>query len=263
MKTLLIKAFWGMPADKPEENLECIAAAGYGGMEVYIGTPSFPRIAARAREMNLDVTAQMSADTAEELADMARRTAESGPNLINMHTGKDHMTFDEGCRIFDALASLEQEINIPIVHETHRGRLLYAPWVTDAYLQKFPDLKINADFSHWCCVTESMLQFLDPAMIDRAISRSFHIHARVGFPEGPQVNDPRAPENQPYVETHMGWWDRIKAAREADGTKILRVCPEFGPVPYLWCLPYTQAPVADLWDVCASVKDRLKHHWSL
>ena len=43
---------------------------------------------------------------------------------------------------------------MPVVHETHRQRLLYSPYPS-AELLALPELaalKINADLSHWCCV---------------------------------------------------------------------------------------------------------------
>jgi hypothetical protein len=39
--------------------------------------------------------------------------------------------------------------------------------------------------------------------INLALSRTGHIHARIGHPEGPQVNDPRAPEWKNIVDTHL------------------------------------------------------------
>ncbi|GAB1483119.1 hypothetical protein MASR2M78_19350 [Treponema sp.] len=47
--------------------------------------------------------------------------------------------------------------------------------------------------SRWCTVAESYLEDQKEA-VDAALSRTDHIHARVGFPEGPQVGDPAAPE---------------------------------------------------------------------
>ena len=34
------------------------------------------------------------------------------------------------------------------------------------------------------------------SLIENVLNRSHHIHARVGFEEGPQVNDPKAPEGK-------------------------------------------------------------------
>jgi hypothetical protein len=120
-----------------------------------------------------------------------------------------------------------------------------------------PDLKLAADFSHWCCVHESLLEDQEPALAS-AIQRSFHLHARVGHPEGPQVSDPRAPEWQPAVEAHLAWWQRIVDHRRRDGAELLTVCPEFGPPDYMPTLPYTRQPVADLWELNCHMKRLLE-----
>ena len=46
-----------------------------------------------------------------------------------------------------------------------------------------------------------------------ALARVDHIHARIGHPEGPQVNDPRAPEWENAVKAHLEWWDKIVAIK--------------------------------------------------
>ncbi len=61
------------------------------------------------------------------------------------------------------------------------------------YMEKIPELRITFDVSHWCNVHESLLED-QPETVDMTLQRVDHIHARIGHPEGPQVNDPRAPE---------------------------------------------------------------------
>jgi hypothetical protein len=36
------------------------------------------------------------------------------------------------------------------------------------------------------------------------------------------------------------------------------VVPEYGPPPYLPTIPYTGAPVADLWAICEWARERLR-----
>lgn len=75
-------------------------------------------------------------------------------------------------------------------------------------LIRIDGLKINADFSHWCCVCESLLDAEESHMA-AVIERTIHIHGRVGYAEGPQVSDPRAPEYHKELERHEDWWERI------------------------------------------------------
>jgi hypothetical protein len=90
-------------------------------------------------------------------------------------------------------------------------------------------------------------------------TRSLHIHGRVGHPGGPQVNDPRAPENERYLQRHEAWWADIIRQRQADRTPVLSFDPEFGPPgTYMPAVPYTLEPLADLWDICLWMADRFR-----
>ena len=62
--------------------------------------------------------------------------------------------------------------------------------------------------------------------------------------------DPRAPEWSRHLEAHENWWVLVRASQQQRGMAVGTVTPEFGPAPYLHMLPFTQAPVADLADIC-------------
>lgn len=86
------------------------------------------------------------------------------------------------------------------------------------------------------------------AAVEKAIAHTAHIHSRVGFTEGSQVMDPRAPKWKEVVETHVGWWQKVYQKNCAAGMTTT-VTTEFGPYPYLQHLPYTQVPIYDQWEV--------------
>jgi hypothetical protein len=164
----------------------------------------------------------------------------------------------KGAPFFEsALKDVVAKAPIPIVFETHRGRLLYEPQSTHAYIQRFPELRLTADFSHWTCVCESMLQGQEEA-VSLALRHTDLIHARVGHEEGPQVPDPRAPEWAGHVAAHVKWWREVASHHAMRGSKVLRIDPEFGPPNYMPTLPYTRQAVTDLWDVCSWMRDHLK-----
>jgi sugar phosphate isomerase/epimerase len=142
---------------------------------------------------------------------------------INSQTGKDFFSFEQNNALI-ALAGAE------VIHETHRGKFSFAAHITAPYLLANPELKITFDVSHWVAVAESFLDDQADA-VALAISRAQHIHARVGFPEGPQIPDPRVPLWQEAVRTHINWWSRIAEAHK--DSPSLTVTPEFGPFPYL------------------------------
>ncbi len=178
------------------------------------------------------------------------------PVLINSHTGKDHFDTAQNEALINLADSISRVHEVPVTHETHRGRFSFAAHITQKYLERLPHLRLALDISHWCNVHESMLND-QPEAVSLALQRTDHIHARVGHPEGPQVNDPRAPEWESVVQRHLEWWDAIVAAHREQG-KSLTITTEFGPPDYLPTLPYTRQPVADQWDMNTYMLNLLK-----
>jgi hypothetical protein len=86
-------------------------------------------------------------------------------------------------------------------------------------------------------------------IIRQCAERCIHIHARVGYEEGPQVPDPRAPEYQYCLDAFERWWQLIWDAQDARGLAASTLTPEYGPPGYLHTLPYTRQPVVDLGEI--------------
>jgi sugar phosphate isomerase/epimerase len=190
-----------------------------------------------------------------------RDAATVKPRFINSQTGKDWYSVEQNSRIIERCLTLERELGVPIFHETHRGKFNFHALVTMPYLDRFPDLKMTADLSHWCNVSESLLAD-QKALMDRALLHFRHIHSRVGHAEGPQVSDPRAPEWKSALDAHLVWWDDIVRRRQAAGDREMTITPEFGPPNYLPTLPYTRQPVADQWEINRFMMDLLRKRYA-
>lgn len=180
--------------------------------------------------------------------------------LINSQTGKDYYTPEQNVELFKIAQDFSAKCGIGIVHETHRNKALYAAHRFKELNQRFPALEITADFSHWCCVSESLLEQQAETM-DIAISKAIHIHARVGYAQSPQVPDPRMIAYQDAFLAHIGWWDAIVAFREKSGYTGLSVTPEFGPVPYMQTIPHTNMPVANQWELNLYMMNYLRERY--
>jgi hypothetical protein len=128
------------------------------------------------------------------------------PTYIHSHTGTDFFSFDDNCRIIEACMNIS-ETGIRILHETHRADSFHAASLIP-YLEKFPEIELVGDFSHFCVVSESLLQN-QPDILDKIIPHVSHIHARIGYSQGPQVNDPFAPEWANHFSVFDGWWNEI------------------------------------------------------
>ncbi|CAM3583226.1 sugar phosphate isomerase/epimerase family protein [Zobellia roscoffensis] len=183
------------------------------------------------------------------------------PAYINCHTGNDFFTFEQNKAFIEAANSIAKENNIPIYHETHRGRFSYNLPDTQNYLSAIPDLKLTLDISHWMVVHESLLQSQNEEL-EEIINRSHHIHARVGHAEGPQVNNPEAPEWKKAVDRHMNIWETV-IRKQWQAKDVFTITTEFGPADYMPTLPYTQLPVADQWKANVYMMKLLKERFDL
>ncbi len=181
------------------------------------------------------------------------------PLYINCHSAKDFFSDEDLLPFFEYTIEASEKSGVPIYHETHRGRALYNSGVAKRFLNKLPDLKITGDFSHWCVVHESLLGDQEETM-ELALSRTDHIHARIGHAEGPQVNDPRAPEWDEAVKAHFAWWDKIVERKKEKGERVT-ILTEFGPADYMPTLPYTRRDVADQHGINVYMKDLLRKRY--
>jgi Xylose isomerase-like TIM barrel len=182
------------------------------------------------------------------------------PLFFNCHSGKDYFSQEQAIGILDMANKIGKAAGIPVYHETHRGRICYAAPVTKALMEKLPDLRLTLDISHWCCVHESLLEE-QTETVAMALSRTDHIHSRVGHQEGPQVTDPRAPEWASALKAHLAWWDKVVEMKVKAG-QGLTVLTEFGPPNYLPTVPYTLQPLADQWGINVYMKDLLKARYA-
>lgn len=199
-------------------------------------------------------------DYYKKMIDAAAKQNIQRPLYINNHSGKDYFSFDDNKKFIEHTNMLAKETGIMICHETHRSRIMFAAPVARQYLEKYPNLKFTFDVSHWCNVHESLLADQQET-INMVLERVEHIHARIGHPEGPQVNDPRAPEWEKAVNAHFAWWDKVVERKKKNGERMTFLT-EFGPPDYMPTLPYTKQPLADQWAINVHMMKLLRERYS-
>ncbi len=255
MQLKTIRHLWGVE-EPPSTFFTKVRAENYHGVESALpasGTETAFR--GLLDENGLEYIAQIFTDGPtfvehiESFRRQARAAVEMKAVMVNCHGGKDGWSLADSLHFYRAAIEIERDLGIPVAHETHRGRILFNPWITRDILNEIPDLALCCDFSHWVCVAERLLPDCGE-IIAQCAERCLHLHARVGYEQGPQVPDPRAPEYQVHVETHEKWWDIIWSAQEKSGMTYSYLTPEFGPPTYLPTLPFSNKPVASLEEIC-------------
>lgn len=259
---------WGFSGSW-DDFLKKAKASGYDGCEVWIPMVEGQRadfLAAAAKHgMSFGFLAGGgSADFAEHLKayeSQVRTAVAQKPLYVNTHAGRDYFTTAQNIQILNLGLQIGRESGVPVYCETHRGRCAFSANATREYMEKIPGLRLTADLSHWCVVHESLLEGYEET-VAMALSRTDHIHARIGHSEGPQVNDPRAPEWDGAVKAHLKWWDAVLTQRAAAGATTQTILTEFGPPTYLPALPFTKQPVADQWDINVHMMKLLRERYA-
>jgi hypothetical protein len=272
MQIKYICPYWGQEGISPADFFKKVLEEGYDGIEINIPDSrefvvEFQMELERIRKTKKDfifiaqqVLSLQHERVEEYLTRMKRRLKELvglQPNFINSHTGKDYFSFDDNCKAVEAAETIATQSGVRILHETHRGRFTFHTATLLPYLDRFPQLKLTADFSHWCTVSESLLSDQEH-ILERIIPFVYHLHARVGFSQAPQVNHPFAPEWKATLQTYMEWWRKIIEIRAKNNDSVFTVCPEFGPVPYMPTMPITQRPLSDQWTINVQMKNLLQ-----
>lgn len=268
-KVLFFQTDWGNQLPL-EAFCERAKASGYDGIEVWFPTDPDKRktLLGTLERLGLKVIFLHGTNKSlpfKESLEHYKKGLETalgqGPVLVNCHTGSDFFTFEENMAFIEAANTISAQYGIPVYHETHRGRFTYSLPITNTYLSRIPDLKLTLDISHWMVVHESLLEGKEE-LLAPVITRSHHIHARIGHTEGPQVNDPKAPEWKKALDRHLEIWESIikKGWKEHNG--VFTVTTEFGPPDYMPTLPYTGMPLSDQWQsnvhMMEAIKERLK-----
>lgn len=262
MELRLFKTLWGFggsPIDAIAEALD----AGFHGIE----GPA-PEDAANARvlrqrleDSGLALIAEITTAgsyvpernaTLEQHLDSLRRglerSAELSPLFVTCLGGCDAWCEAQSVEFFGRAMGLAGSAGVGISFETHRGRSFFNPWATLRIVKQLPNINLTCDFSHWCVVCERLLDS-EIDVIQLLATRAHHIHARVGYDQGPQVPHPAAPEYEHALRSHQSWWELVWRSQRERGYAVTTMTPEFGPDGYLHEAPFSRKPVADLWDL--------------
>jgi sugar phosphate isomerase/epimerase len=269
MELHLFKTLWGHRGSL-EEAIVAARKNGFDGLEGQApATPEMRRgFRDKLKSASLDYIAEIctagsyvpehGASVAEHLESFRRQAEaalECAPRFLTVIAGCDAWPLAASVEFFAEAIAIAQQLGVAARFETHRSRSMFHPWITRDLLLALPALRLTCDFSHWCCVCERLID-TEPDVLALCAQRADHVHARVGYDQGPQVPHPAAPEYRAALEAHERWWRSIWQAQTQRGIAVSTMTPEFGPDGYLHCAPFTQTPVADLDEINAWMAER-------
>ncbi len=262
MKLKIFKTLWGLTSTYEQAVAETLEAEmqGIEGPAPH-GSQTRTHIKQLLHDNQLEYIAEVTtagsyvpdrhASLEEHLDSLKQKmeySLELQPLFITCLGGCDAWPEEKSLEFFSRAMDIAESFKVTISFETHRGRSFFNPWITQRLVEQLPLIKLTCDFSHWCVVSERLID-TEIDVINAIAGNAHHIHARVGYDQGPQVPNPAAPEYQDALHAHQSWWAILWQSMMDRNYSIATMTPEFGPDGYLQEAPFTREPVADLWEL--------------
>jgi len=264
--------FWGSEALTCSDFFGRALESGFDGIEINLPNDSsfissFPLELEKVKVQNttfqfiaqqvMDIQVETPEEYLKRVLNRLNEISAFEPDAINSHTGKDYYSFEENCRIIEAIEDFSSKLGIPVFHEIHRGRFSFHAASTIRYIKEFPDLKLVGDFSHWCLVSESLLQDQED-ILNQLYPHIDHIHARIGTEQASQITAPFAPEWSTQLTSFLSFWQKMMDTAKQKGLSGITVTPEFGPFPYMPEIPFTRQAFYNQHSMNVTIKEWLE-----
>lgn len=266
----LIYPRWGSSDLSWSVFLNKVKQAGYHGVEIDLPLTGVKKkeICSMLVDLEMDFVAQHWETQEvnfekhqEKLKRHLYNLVEAEPLMVNSHTGMDFFTYAENATLIEMAHKIELETGIMIAHETHRSRFSFAAHVCLPFLEEYPFLKLTSDLSHWCCVAESLLEN-QPRAVQKAIEHTYHIHARVGSSQSPQVLDPRDENYKNELDQFKEWWGLMIENALEKKRPFITITPEYGPHPYTPYKTNTKIPMNDQWEINEFIRNEIIENYT-
>ncbi|AZE83518.1 hypothetical protein C4J98_2105 [Pseudomonas orientalis] len=267
MRQLLVfQSLWAMQTEPGplEAQLDRIAAAGFDGVtDHYWQADAVARLHAATAARGLQVEGQLFPQTVDDLARALEVISRYGCHHLTLQADVRPRTQAEAGRLIEGWQRLAEQVDFPILLETHRYRLTSDLLFTLDLLAQMPDLKLLADLSHYVVGRElpEPGSADDDEQIRTILRHSWGFHGRVANSEQVQVALD-FPQHQPWVERFLGWWrygieDWLS---RAETPRSLSFTCELGPPPYA-ITGADGRELSDRWAEALKLKALIRQVW--
>lgn len=189
------------------QRLEAVQQAGFQGVQ----------FARRATHEELSDCIQLGLGRAgsgrinapEEASPLAEQLAGNGYECATLHAGWGLEDDDDAARLIESILQASERWRVPLYIETHRATIFQDMWRTVGFVRRFPELRLNGDFSHWYTGQEMVYGGFEKKVrfIQPVLERVRFIHGRIGTPGCIQVRiDENAIEELSYVTHFKQLW---------------------------------------------------------
>lgn len=247
-----------------EENITMIADAGFAGISGdYRNRDAVRRLTALLKARGLEAEGQCFPQTVDDLKPVLEIGTEFGVHHIDLQPDIRPRRLQECIPILEGWRRLAEEVDFPVLIETHRDRMTTDLYFVLDLLDCFPDLRLLGDVSHFLVGREfaTPVDDVNHAMMHRVLDNCWAFHGRVASREQVQV-EISFPHNKIWLDLFLGWWDygfRSWRKRAGADDELVFTC-EFGPKPYAISGPDGN-DASDRWKEAIVLKDLVRAVW--
>lgn len=210
MNLMALESFWdgsSRPRRSFAEQLSELKAAGFEGVQ-FTEQATKERLES-CRQIGFGMASSGRVNTAEDASTLAKRAACEGFECATLHVGWGLENDNLAHSLIESILQASQRWSLPLYIETHRATICQDMWRTVGFVERFPEMRFNGDFSHWYAGQEMVyggfgrkLDFIRPVL-----DRVRFLHGRIANPGCIQVpvNPASTPEPE-YVNHFRELW---------------------------------------------------------
>jgi hypothetical protein len=271
-QTLLVfQSLWGMERRHTdgmersiEQNVQMILEAGFDGVSMTLSDAAAARrTAALLRPRGKRIEAQCFPKSVDELKPALELASELDVHHLDIQADVRPRRIAECVPLIEGWRRLAEQVSFPVYFETHRDRMTTDLYFTLDLLERFPDLKLLGDLSHFLVGREFSVPISadNQAYMHRIIDSCWAFHGRVASREQVQV-EISFPHHKVWLDIFLAWWDygfRSWRTRARPDESLAFVC-ELGPKPYAISGPDGN-DASDRWMEALIMKEAIRALW--
>jgi hypothetical protein len=231
----LAQSFWALGEREltMSEALEKACDEGFAYLEVGLREDRLPELAGLMKRFPLSLIAQGWAANAHDARTWFERAETFNALALNLHLGHAYLAEEEAVAMVDEVHTLSDAFGIPVLLETHRGRLTQDLYRTSGLLARRPDTVIALDLSHYIVAGETLggSEELFRQHVAPLLARTALIHGRVSNGQSIQVLPGDRFADTAFLQS---MWQLAMEAwlKQAPQGAVFVFEPELGPPPY-------------------------------
>ena len=270
-KLLVYQSLWAMERRRPDglewalpEKLEMIRDAGFDGCGVRFFDFDYARsVTDFLKQHSMTWQAQCYPKTVDDLKPILDHVRQLGADHVNLQPDVKPYDIEDCVPYIEGWLALAQDARVPLQIETHRDRMTTDLFFTLHLLDRFPDLRLTGDLSHYVVGREFAWPISEENhdYMHRILDNCWGFHGRVASREQVQVQISFA-HHKDWLDLFMGWWEygfRSWRKRAPQDATLTFLC-ELGPKEYAMTGP-DGYELSDRWLEAKMLKDMVRDLW--